>query len=85
MRNTNPYAMQFVVKLVIAFGVGKAFSLFIALLHRNVQALPESALKERYQKSKRLGRIFFVMWLLLEAAIVVRFYGLVLCSRGNFN
>jgi hypothetical protein len=65
--------MQFVVKLVIACGVGKSFSLFIALLHRNVQALPESRIKDQYQKSKRLGRMFFVFFLGLEAAIVVSF------------
>jgi hypothetical protein len=37
MRHTNPHVMQIILKFAIACGVGKAFSLFIAFLHRNVQ------------------------------------------------
>jgi hypothetical protein len=63
--------MQAVIKFAIACGVGKGFSLFIALLHRNVQALPTCSFKERYQNSTRLKKVFFAIWLILEIIIVV--------------
>jgi hypothetical protein len=71
MRNTSPYAMQNFIKFTVACGVGKGFALSIAFLHRNIQSLPKCHFKERYQNSKHLGRVFFMIWIIVETITVV--------------
>lgn len=73
LRQTNPYLMQHVVKFVIACGVGKGYALFIAFLHRNIQSIPTSILRDHYNNTKHLGKMFFAAWLALEVIIVVYF------------